>query len=94
MTIIAGRKQKDALLTALLEAGVHLVNTTYAHGAVRAGSLTSALGLVPEKDKAVITCVLPDEKSNAVFAVLAEKFHFDKPGMGMAFTMPVDRLSF
>ena len=94
MTIIAGRKQEDALLTALLEAGVHLINATYAHGTVRAGVLQSTLGLVPEKAKVVITCVLPGEKSNAIFAMLAEKFHFDKPNTGIAFTVPVDGLSF
>ena len=94
LTIIAGRKQKDALLAALLGTGVHLINTTYAHGTVSAGILQSTLGLVPEKAKVVLTCVLPGEKSNAVFALLTEKFHFDKPNTGIAFTVPVDGISF
>lgn len=94
MTLIAGRKQKDKLLTALLDTGAHLINTTYARGSVRAGFLQSTFGLMPEEHKVVITCVLAREKSNAVMDMLAEKFHFDRPNTGIAFTMPVGSLSF
>ena len=94
LTIIAGRKQTDALLTALPESGAHLINTTYARGSVGVRPLSCALGFVPEKDKAIITCVLTREKSDAVFCLLADRFHFGKSNTGISFTIPIDQLSF
>ena len=94
LTIIAGRKQKDNLLTALHGQGVHLVNTSYGKGTVKASLLQSTLGLVPEHNKAVILCVTSSDKTGAVMDMLREKFHFDKPNTGIAFTLPIDKLSF
>ena len=94
MVLIAGRKQKDALLTALLETGAHLINTTYARGTVKASFLKSAFGLVPEEHKVVVTCVLTQAKACAALRMLSTRFHFDQPNTGVAFTIPVDRLSF
>jgi len=94
LTVIANRKQTDALLFALPESGAHLLHTTYAHGSVSVGTLPSVLGFVPEKEKAIITCLLTHEKSEAVFHLLTEKFHFGQPNTGIAFTMPVEQLSY
>ena len=94
MALIAGRTQQDALLSALLEAGVHLINTIYGRGTVHAGYLKNILGLVPEKNKVAITCVLTGDKANAVLKMLTEKFHFDNPNTGIAFTVPIDEVSF
>jgi hypothetical protein len=94
LTVIAGRKQKDALLSALLNAGIHLINTVYGRGTVSASLLKSALGLIPEEHKVVITCVSTQPKIEAVFALLIEKFHFDRPNTGIAFTTRVDKLSY
>lgn len=94
LTIIAGRKQKDALLSALSEAGVRLTNTIYGKGTVRASYIKNVLGLVPEENKAVITCVMPRTRADVVLKMMVEKFRFDKPNTGVAFTMPIDRVSF
>jgi len=94
MTIIVGRKQQDALLAALLETGIHLINTTYGRGTVKANVLQSAFGLAREEHKAVVTCLLAHEKADPVVRMLTEQFHFDKPNTGIAFTVPVERLSF
>ena len=94
MTIIIGRKQKDALLSALLEAGVHLIYTKYGKGTVKASSLRHSLGLVPEEHKAVITCILKQGKAPEIYRMLAERFSFSQPNTGIAFTMPIDRLSY
>ena len=51
-------------------------------------------GLVPEENKVVITCLLPSEKSDALLDMLVEKFNFDKPNTGIAFTIPVEKLSY
>ena len=94
LTLIAGRNQKEVLLTALANHGARLINTLYGKGSVKAGFLRDMLGLVPEENKVLITCLISDEKSAAIFKMLTEDFHFDKPNTGIAFTIPIDKLSF
>ena len=94
LVLVTGRKQKDAILCALLETGVQLTNIIYGRGTVKASYLMNVLGLVSEENKAVITCVLADNKSDTVLKMLIEKFHFDKSNTGIAFTTPIDKLSF
>jgi hypothetical protein len=92
--IIAGRTKKDAILTALPKVGVHVINTMYGHGTVKAGYLESLLGLVPEHNKVVIITVAKYGKSTAVMQMLKDEFHFDDPNTGIAFAIPVEKLSF
>lgn len=92
--IIAGRKQKDDLLSELLKKGARLANTVYGRGTVEASYLENVLGLIPEENKALIVCVLPDSKTEDVIKMLVDEFQFDKPNTGIAFTIPVERLSF
>lgn len=94
MALIAGRKQKNALLTMLAGQSVHLLHTLYGKGSVKASFLKDLLGLVPEENKVVIICMLAREKSDAVLKLLADDFHFNKPNTGIAFTMPIDSLCF
>jgi len=94
LTLVVERKQKDAILTALLDAGIHLINIIYGKGTVNENYFMNTFGLVPERNKAVITCVSTYAKANAVLEVMIKKFHFDKPNTGIAFIMPVDRVSF
>jgi hypothetical protein len=93
LTLIAGRKNKAVLLKALWETGGRLINVVYGKGSVKANYLMDMLGLVPEENKVVITCLLPAEKSSVVLDMLAKKFDFDKPNTGIAFTIPVEKLS-
>lgn len=94
LMLIAGRKQKDSLLTELLKDGAHIVNTMYGKGSAKSSYIRDVLGLVHEENKIVITCVMTKEKSNAMLEILAEKFNFNKPNTGIAFTVPVEKLSF
>lgn len=94
LVLIAGRKQKDPLLTMLLQSGARVVNTLYGRGSVKAGCLKNALGLVPEENKVVITCVSTNEKADVILKLLIDQFGFHKPNTGIAFTIPIDRLSF
>jgi hypothetical protein len=98
LTLIAGRKQKDALLDALTEAGGRLVNIVYGKGTVNSSHLKSIylksiLGMTPDENKVIITCLLSGEKSDAVFEMLIKKFNFDQQNTGIAFTVPVEELS-
>lgn len=93
MTLIAGRKHKSALLDAIAKAGGHLINVVYGQGSAESSYLTDMFGFVPEVDKVVITCLLSGDKADAALDMLVEKFHFDKPNTGIAFTTPVEMLS-
>lgn len=93
LVVIAGRKQKTALLEALSGAGGRLITVVYGKGSVRAGYLKDILGFVPEENKVVMTCLLPCGKTDAVFRMLADEFHFDRPNTGIAFTIPVETMS-
>jgi len=94
LALIAGRKQKDLLLTMLSESGVQLATTLYGKGSVKVGYLKNVLGLVPEENKVVIISVATNQRANAVLKKLVDDFHFDRPNTGIAFTMPIDKLSF
>lgn len=93
LTLIAGRNQREALLTALLDAGMHLISAVYGRGTVKASYLRSAFGLTLEERKVIITCVSTRVKAEAVMRMLVDRFDFDKPNTGIAFTSRVDRLS-
>jgi hypothetical protein len=93
LTLIAGRKNKGILVKALRETGGRLINVVYGKGSVEVSYLLDMLGLVPEENKVVITCLLPAEKSGAVLDMLANEFDFGKPNTGIAFTIPVEKLS-
>lgn len=92
LTLITGRKNKDALLKALSEAGGRLIEVVYGKGTAKVSYLKDVLGLVPEENRIVVTCLLPSQKTDDVFDMLIKKFHFNKPYTGIAFTIPVDKL--
>ena len=94
LAIIAGRKRKDALLTALLDTGIHLINTVYCKGTVNASFLRNTFGFVPEKDKVIITCLSTGVKIDIVIKMLENRFEFNRPNTGIAFTVSVDKVSY
>ena len=93
LTVIAGRKQRDSLLTSIPEAGGRIVHVFYGKGSVKAGFLRDSFGFVPEENKIVITCLLQKKKTKDVFLILNEKYHFDKSNTGIAFTTPINQIS-
>lgn len=94
ITIIAGRKGKDDLLTALHAAGLKMINTMYGKGTVEAGYIKNVLGLIPENNKIIITGLTPTENTGNIFGLLKRQFQFDNPNTGIAFTVPLEKLSF
>lgn len=95
LTLIAERKHKETLLNALSNEGAKLINVVYGRGSVKkSSSLMDVLGFVPEEHKVLITCLIPCKKTDTVFDMLIRDFKFDKPNTGMAFTVPVEMLSF
>lgn len=92
--LIIGRKQKDAMLSTLLQEGAFLSNIIYGKGTVEASYLQNVLGLVPEENKVMIMCMLPDNKTEMINKILVDKFKFDQPNTGIAITIPIDNVSF
>lgn len=93
LTLIAGRKQKEALLTALMNAGMHVINAVYGRGTVNASYLRNTFGLTPEEKKVIITCVSTGTKVDAVLRLLVDQFDFDQPNTGIAYTSHIDKVS-
>lgn len=94
LVLISGRKEKDSLLTALSEQGAKVINTLYGRGSVKANYLMSMLGCVPEENKAVTTCLVSAQRLDEILDMLSDKFNFKSPNTGIAFTVPVNGLSF
>jgi hypothetical protein len=93
LTVVVERKRKDSLIALLSEVGGQLISTMYGKGLVKSGYLMEALGLVPEDNRAIVTCLLPSEESGPLLETLIEKFDLGRPA-GAAFTIPVETLSF
>ena len=94
LTVIARRKNKDELLNTLSAEGGRLINIVYGKGSVKSSYLMDILGLVADENKVVITCLIRSEKTDSVLDNLVKNFDFDKPNTGIAFTIPVENLSF
>ena len=93
--LIAGRKLQDPLLTCLSHHNAKVVNILYGKGSVRnKPSLVEAFGFIPEENKVIMTCLLSRESADIVLERLVKRFNFDKPNTGIAFTTPIEGLSF
>jgi len=94
LTVISGRKLKSSLTEALWKAGGHLINTVYGKSSAHADYLRDMFGLVPEENKSIITCLLPEKETDTVLDMLISQFHFDRPNTGIAFTISIGNISF
>jgi nitrogen regulatory protein PII len=93
LTIITSRNYKDKILKLLLELKCHLIKVVYAKGSVKSGYFKDMLGLVPEEKKVMISCIVTSDIAGKLLEQLVTKFHFNQPNTGIAFTIPVDKLS-
>ncbi len=91
--LIADRRKKGELLSALSQVGCRMVNSIYGKGSVNANAFMDAFGFAPQENKVVITFLISGEKAGAALRLLTDQFHFDKPNTGIAFTIPVEGLS-
>ncbi len=93
LIVIAGRKQKKALADALSAEGARLMHAVYGRGSIHASHLKELLGLVPEEQKVLIHCLIPQNRVDAVMNMLATRFGFDRPNTGVAFTIPIEKIA-
>ncbi len=94
LILVAGRKQKDSLLSRICSIDCRIVNTIYGKGTAKSTYLMDMLGLVSEENKVIITCMIPKEKVDVVFSMLLKEFNFGHPNTGIAFTLPILGMSF
>lgn len=94
LILITGRKHKDKLLAQLSNHGAHIVNTLYGKGTGGMGYAMNMFGFVTEEAKVVITCLIAGNRLPGMMDILTDKFKFKDPNTGIAFTVPVDKLSY
>ena len=92
--IITARQKKDVILELLTQQEAQLINTVYAKGSIKANSLLSAFGLVADECKVISTCLLPVERADRLIELLNTEYDFMMPNTGIAFTIPVEGLSY
>ena len=94
LVVIAGRKQKDSILSALCKSGGHITNFFFGSAATKVSNFMDLLGFVRERENVIITCLTSSEEVDSIFNMLNKDFGFDKPKTGIAFTIPVEKLSY
>lgn len=93
LTLVADRKRKEEIIKFLIDSKCHLIDVVYAKGSVQSGYFRDMLGLVPEEKKVLITCLIASDLTDQLLNQLVLKFNFDKPNTGIAFVVPVEKLS-
>lgn len=91
--IIGKTKLREKFLAMLLENGAHSIDTIYGRGSVGKSILAQAFGLDSEQKKVIISCLLPTENAKKVISILYDEFHFNKANTGVAFGVPIQKLS-
>jgi hypothetical protein len=94
LVLIGERKLKESFIVSLTDVGATVFNVIYGRGFVKSNGFLTALGLVHENNKVVITCLIKKSDLDRAFLMFNEKFRFDKPNTGIAFTMPVEALKY
>jgi nitrogen regulatory protein PII len=93
LTVITARKNKENVLKLLLNTGCHLIDVVYAKGTVQSGYMKDMVGLVAEEKKIMITCLLKSNITPQLMEQFVTKLNFDQPNTGIAFVIPVEKLS-
>jgi len=69
------------------------IDVIYVKGTVKSEYFRDMLGLVNEEKKVMITGLIAGNLSEQLLEELVTKLNFDKPNTGIAFVVPVDKLS-
>lgn len=92
--IIANQKQKNTFLSLLNDYNAHVIETVYGHGSMSPSALAAAFGFEAEQGKVLITSLIKNENAKTLIDVLFNDYKFNKPNTGIAFSIPVESLSF
>lgn len=92
--IILDINKKNKFLSLLGEYGAHAIDTVYGYGSVNSNVVVSAFGFEARSKKAIISCLLKNDKAKELLDVLYKKYKFEKPNTGFAFSIPIEELAF
>ena len=94
LVIISKTKLKDKLMKLLTENGGKGLITMYGKGSVSSSVLAQSFGLDSDTKRLILQCLIMTENAKEVLQILIDKFNFNKPNSGIAFTIPVEGLMF
>ena len=92
--IIGNTKLREKFSALLKENGAHSIKTIYGRGSVGKSLLAQAFGLDADQKKAIISCLLPTDGAEKVVDLLYKEYNFDKANTGIAFSVPIQKISF
>lgn len=92
--IIAEQKTKKSFMTLLDEYDARGIEVVYAHGSMSPSAVAAAFGFESVQNKVMISCLLKDEKAKELMRVLYDKYNFNKPNTGIAFSVSVEGMAF
>ena len=92
--IIAGKKKKEKFLSLLSEHGARGINTIYGHGSTSPSLIAAAFGFESEQGKVLISCLIKTKTAKELIDILYNEYDFNKPNTGIAFSIPVEGLTF
>lgn len=93
LVVIAKRKDKEKLVKALFEREVLMMNQSLVKGSAKEG-LLRALGFSREVHNVMLSGFIKESQTSEVLALLVDKFNFNAPNSGFAFTIPVESISY
>ena len=92
--IIVDQKHRKKITSLIMENGGHEVDIVYGKGSVNVGIIAEAFGLEVEENKVILSCLMKTENASILMKKLYDDYDFSKPNTGIAFSVPVDGLSF
>ena len=90
--VIADRKQEKKLIEELSAMQASLVNVIYGKGFIKNNNIWDMVGFYNELSKVVLTALINRDKSGDILGMLEDKFNFDRPNTGIAFTVAIDKI--
>ena len=94
LVIIAEQKKKNKFLELLTEHGAYGIESVYGHGSANPSAIAAAFGFEVEQNKVLITCLVKNTKAQELIGILYHDYNFKKPNTGIAFSIPVEGLTF
>ena len=87
LMIISERDCAKKLIEKIKDIGANFIQAIYAHGTAKS-DLLEVLG-IGESEKVLILCTVMEDSIEGIYGCLRKDFRFDRPGRGIAFTIPV-----
>ncbi len=91
--LICDKKKKKKFIELMASFGAVCIQSRYAKGSAKAGTLAQALGFETEEHKVLINCLIPTGKARELTEVLRNEYDFKNKNTGFAFGISLSGLS-